>query len=130
VGHPFLFRRDDPAKLLLGRDGADVLRNEEGTAIIGDPRNDSHVFVSQMHPAFARAHNAFVDRARATGVEESRVSEHAARELRSHYQSVVLREFLPRLIGSPLKSVRHAPTEWSPIRPLIDLLRGDRLPGA
>jgi hypothetical protein len=101
-GHPFLFRRDDPAKLLLGRDGADVLRNEEGTAIIGDPRNDSHVFVSQMHLAFARAHNAFVDRARATGVEEARVSEYAARELRWHYQSVVLREFLPRLIGSSL----------------------------
>jgi hypothetical protein len=84
-----------------------VLRNEEGTAIIGDPRNDSHVFVSQMHLAFARAHNAFVDRARAIGVAEARVSEHAARELRWHYQSVVLREFLPRLIGSPLKSVRR-----------------------
>jgi len=111
VGHPFLFRRDDPAKLLLGRDGADVLRNEEGTAIIGDPRNDSHLFVSQMHLAFARAHNAFVDRARATGVEEARVSEHAARELRWHYQSVVLREFLPRLIGSSLTEL---------------ILRGDR----
>jgi hypothetical protein len=91
-------------------DGADVLRNEEGRAIIGDPRNDSHVFVSQMHLAFARAHNAFVDRARAIGVAEARVSEHAARELRWHYQSVVLREFLPRLIGSPLKS-------GSPTRP-------------
>ena len=102
VGHPYLFRRDDPAKLLLGRDAADVLRNEEGTAIIGDPRNDSHVFVSQMHLAFARAHNAFVDRARAARVTEARVFETATRELRWHYQSVVLREFLPRLIGSSL----------------------------
>src|SRR5262245_43396731 len=31
VGHPYLFRRDDPAKLLLGTDDADVLRNVEGT---------------------------------------------------------------------------------------------------
>ncbi len=111
VGHPYLFRRDDATKLLLGQDGADVLRNEEGTAIIGDPRNDSHVFMSQMHLAFARAHNAFVDRARAARVEEARVFEHAARELRWHYQSVVLREFLPRLIGSSLTEL---------------ILRGDR----
>src|SRR5262249_18643669 len=41
VGHPFMFRRDDPAKFLLGTDGHDVSRNAEGIAIIGDPRNDS-----------------------------------------------------------------------------------------
>lgn len=102
VGHPYLFRRDDPAKLLVSRSGTDVLRNEEGTAIIGDPRNDSHVFMSQMHLAFARAHNAFVDRAREARVEEARVFEHASRELRWHYQTVVLREYLPRLIGRSL----------------------------
>ena len=102
VGHPYLFRRDDPAKLLLGRDGADVLRNEEGTAIIGDPRNDSHVFMSQMHLAFAKAHNAFVDQVRSEGVAEAQVFDDAARELRWHYQAVILREFLPRLIGREL----------------------------
>ena len=48
LGHPFLFRRDDPAKLLTGQGGGDVLRNPEGTAVIGDPRNDSHLFMSQM----------------------------------------------------------------------------------
>ena len=46
IGQPFLFRRDDAAKLLLSRDANDVQRNAEGTAIIGDPRNDSHVFMS------------------------------------------------------------------------------------
>jgi Animal haem peroxidase len=102
IGHPYLFRRDDPAKLLLGRDGADVLRNVEGTAIIGDPRNDSHVFMSQMHLAFATAHNEFVDRTRAAGVGDGQVFEHAARELRWHYQNVILREFLPRLVGGEL----------------------------
>ena len=102
VGHPYLFQRDDPAKLLTGPDGRDVLRNSEGTAIIGDPRNDSHVFVSQMHIAFVRAHNAFVDRVRSGGTPEGEVFEHAARELRWHYQTVVLREFLPRLVGADL----------------------------
>ncbi|PWT83469.1 MAG: peroxidase [Blastocatellia bacterium] len=102
VGQPFLFRRDDPAKLLLGSDGGDVQRNAEGTAIIADPRNDSHVLMSQMHLAFARAHNAFVDEARAAGVPDPQLFATAARELRWHYQSVVTREFLPRLVGDDL----------------------------
>jgi hypothetical protein len=102
IGHPYLFSRSDPAKLLTGSDGHDVLRNSEGTAIIGDPRNDSHVFMSQMHLAFVRAHNTFVDLVRSQGTPESEVFETAARELRWHYQTVILREFLPRLIGPDL----------------------------
>jgi hypothetical protein len=53
-----------------------------------------------MHLAFVHAHNAFVDRARAKGTSEPSVFETAARELRWHYQTVVLREFLPVLIGA------------------------------
>jgi len=102
IGHPYLFARSDPAKLLTGSNGNDVLRNSEGTAVIGDPRNDSHVFVSQMHLAFVRAHNAFVDLMRLEGRPESEVFETAAQELRWHYQTVILREFLPRLIGADL----------------------------
>src|SRR5882762_6477282 len=93
IGHPFLFQRDDPAKLLLGRDGTDVPRNAEGIAVIGDPRNDSHVLMSQMHLAFLRAHNRFVDEARQRSISEDRVFEEAARETRWHYQAVVLYEF-------------------------------------
>ena len=102
VGHPYLFRRDDPAKLLTSADGFDLLRNAEGTAIIGDPRNDSHALMSQMHLAFVHAHNAFVDRLRTRGTPEPDIFEDAARELRWHYQTVVLREFLPRLVGNEL----------------------------
>jgi Animal haem peroxidase len=102
VGHPYLFERSDQAKLLTGPDGRDLLRNSEGTAVIGDPRNDSHVFMSQMHLAFVRAHNAFVDLVRSEGMPESEIFETAARELRWHYQTVVLREFLPRLVGPDL----------------------------
>ena len=67
--------------------------------MIGDPRNDSHTLISQMHLAFTHAHNAFVDRARAHGTPEPLIFETAARELRWHYQNVILREFLPKLIG-------------------------------
>ncbi|MEG9436490.1 hypothetical protein JAO29_09980 [Edaphobacter sp. HDX4] len=36
TGHPYLFQRDDPAKFRLGKDEADIQRNENGPAIIGD----------------------------------------------------------------------------------------------
>jgi len=102
IGHPFLFERRDPAKLLTSPDGADLLRNFEGTAVIGDPRNDSHLVMTQMQLAFARAHNTFVDRARTAGTPEAQVFETAARELRWNYQSVILREFLPSLVGTTM----------------------------
>ena len=102
VGHPYLFQRNDPARLLTASDGRDVLRNIEGTAIIGDPRNDSHVLMSQMHLAFAHAHNALVERVRAQGVPQPEVFARAARELRWHYQTAILTEFLPALVGADL----------------------------
>lgn len=102
TGNPFLYQRDDPAKFLLGSDGADVQRNAEGIAIIGDPRNDSHMLMSQLHLAMLRAHNAFVEDARHKGVASDRVFDEAARQLRWHYQWIVLNEFLPALVGQAL----------------------------
>jgi hypothetical protein len=102
VGHPFLYQRDDPAKFLLGADLCDVQRNAQGIAVIGDPRNDSHMLMAQMHLALQHAHNAFVDDARAGGTPEHGVFETAVRELRWHYQSAILGEFLPSLVGEPL----------------------------
>jgi hypothetical protein len=102
VGHPYLFQRHDPAKLLTAPGDRDVLRNGEGLAIIGDPRNDSHVLMSQMHLAFVHAHNALVDRARGHGTPEPEVFATAARDLRWHYQTAILSEFLPTLVGADL----------------------------
>ena len=102
VGQPFLYRRDDPAELLLGANDADVPRNAEGIAIVGDPRNDSHMLMAQMHLAMLKVHNAFVDDARQAGVAEPRVFETAVTETQWHYQTIVLNEFLPSLVGQPL----------------------------
>ncbi|HWR16791.1 MAG TPA: peroxidase family protein [Terriglobales bacterium] len=102
TGHPFLYQRDDPAKFLLGADGLDVQRNAEGTAVISDPRNDSHTLISQMHLAMLKAHNAFVDELRLDGVRDDRVFDEACRLLRWHYQWSILNEFLPTLVGSLL----------------------------
>jgi hypothetical protein len=100
VGAPYLYRRCDPAKLLES-DG-DVPRNQEGTALIADPRNDSHIFMSQMQVAFIRAHNRIVDRLRADGADHVDLFEDARRALTWHYQWVIVHDFLPQLAGSEL----------------------------
>ncbi|HST12274.1 MAG TPA: peroxidase family protein [Terriglobales bacterium] len=117
TGHPFLYQRDDPAKFLLGVDGADLQRNAEGIAVIGDPRNDSHMLMSQLHLAMLRAHNAFVDEVRRTGTSNDRAFDEAARQLRWHYQWIILNEFLPALVGETLAKqvLREGPKWFHPV---------------
>jgi hypothetical protein len=102
VGSPYLYDSDDPAKLLLGQSGSDVPRNEQGIALVGDPRNDVHLFMNQMQVGFISLHNRLVDRLRADGVPEGELFEEARRAATWHYQWVILREFLPTLIGPEL----------------------------
>src|ERR1700728_1649993 len=118
TGHPFLYQRDDPAKFLLGPDGADVQRNADGIAIIGDPRNDSHMLISQLHVAMLRAHNAFVDEARRNETSADGVFEAAARQLRWHHQWIILHEFLPALVGQTLADqvLQEGPRWFRPTR--------------
>jgi hypothetical protein len=102
VGAPFLYRKDDPAKLLLAPGGDDLPRNQEGIALVGDPRNDVHLFTSQMVVAFIKLHNRLADDLRDEGVAEDDVFAEARRAATWHYQHVILREFLPGVIGAPL----------------------------
>jgi hypothetical protein len=104
VGSPYLYSRSDPAKLLLGGGQAacDVPRNDEGVALIGDPRNDVHLFMNQLQVAFIQLHNRLVDRLREDHTDTAAVFEEARRAATWHYQHVLLREFLPGLIGSEL----------------------------
>ncbi len=100
VGSPYLFSQADTAKL-LAPDG-DVPRNQEGVALIGDPRNDVHVFVSQMQVAFIAAHNLLVDRLREDGVAEAELFDEARRALTWHYQWLIVNELLRGLAGDEL----------------------------
>jgi len=92
AGSPYMYRRDDPARL-LENDG-DLPRNQEGIALIGDPRNDVHSFMNQMQVRFIETHNALVDR---LGDFDA-----ARRELSWHYQWAILDDFLPMLVGRDL----------------------------
>lgn len=106
AGDPFLYDVNDAAKLLLGSNDAgtpdDVQRNAQGLAIIGDPRNDSHIFVSQLHLTFLKFHNAVVDLLRGSNGDARTLFDEARRLVRWHYQWIVLHEFLPLLIGEKL----------------------------
>jgi hypothetical protein len=105
TGSPYLFDREDPAKLLVTEHpdgGGDVPRNAQGIALLGDPRNDVHLFVNQLHVAFLRLHNRLVDRLREDGVPEGDLFEEARRAAMWHYQWIVLHDFLPRLVGEEL----------------------------
>jgi len=99
-GSAYLYQRDDPAKLLEA-DG-DLPRNQEGIALIGDPRNDTHSFMNQMHVRFLSAHNLLVDRLREDGVAEADLFPRARRTLVWHYQWLIINEFLPLLVGREL----------------------------
>lgn len=115
LGSPYLYGRDDPAKL-LENDG-DLPRNQEGIALIGDPRNDVHVFMSQMQLAFIRAHNLLVDRLREDGEDEGEVFDEARRALTWHYQWLIVNDFLPVLAGRELvdEVADHGPRFYRPV---------------
>ena len=109
VDSPYLFCRGDPARLLLGRSESgrhdDLPRNPEGVALAGDPREDGHVLVSQLHVAMIQAHNQLVDRLRADGVPDADLFDAARRALTWHYQWVILHDYLPETIG-PQRAAR------------------------
>ena len=100
---PFLY---DGIKLLLGEKFQIAARNPKAFdvpraaasskgirhAIIGDPRNDENVIVSQLQGMLLRFHNRLVDLN--PGWDFDRVQQ----EVRWHYQWVVLHDFLPLIV--------------------------------
>jgi hypothetical protein len=97
--------RNDPAKLLIETGGIfeDLPRLSDGTAIIGDPRNDEHMIIAGLHCAFILFHNNAVDHARANGARSWQDAFARARRLTTwHYQWLVLHEFLPLVVGQAM----------------------------
>lgn len=106
TGDPHLYDLEDLDKFLLGINDAgkmdDLPRNRQGRALVGDPRNDVHLIISQLHLAFLKFHNAVVDHLRQQGVQSADVFKEAQRLVRWHYQWIVLHEFLPLTVGDTL----------------------------
>lgn len=125
---PYLYDDDDRAKLRLGARVADSgpeagpdLPRIGNVALIGDPRNDENLIISQLHAVFLRFHNAVVDEVRAEGgFAPGDVLAEAQRRVRWHYQWVILNDFLPRMCGEDvMHDVLHrdefvVTTGWAP----------------
>ncbi len=100
--NPHLYQRGNRNKLLLGHDTAgnenDLPRNSEEVALLGDPRNDENLIVSQLHLAFLKFHNEVVDNI-GSPPPGSTLFDEAQRTVRWHYQWMIVHEFLPMIAG-------------------------------
>jgi Animal haem peroxidase len=65
-------------------------------AIIGDPRNDENVIVSQLEAMFIRFHNRMVD------LFPGEPFEKIQQRVRWHYQWVIIHDFLPTILGQEM----------------------------
>lgn len=97
----------NPGSEAISRDGSlkfDLPRNSQSTPLIGDPRNDENLVLSQLQVAFIKFHNALVAKVKADFglTNPTEVFLEAQRLTRWHYQWIILHEFLPKTIGQPL----------------------------
>ncbi len=96
---PYMYADDRKSFLLgspltLGNPKArDLERNAAGRALIGDPRNDENVIVSQFQGLFHRFHNRVVAENSGLAFEQVQAI------VRAHYQHVVANDFLPRIVN-------------------------------
>ena len=96
LGDPLTGNAGDPKARGLPRnrpEGAEPAR-----ALIGDPRNDENVIVSQLQASMLRFHNRMVDYLAQKDAASPSFDE-AQRMVRWHYQWVVLHDFLPTIVG-------------------------------
>ena len=91
---PHLYDPSQRGLLLVGsqvngvENPRDVPRRTDGHALLGDPRNDENLFLSQLHLLFLRFHNRLLI---------GRSFEEAQEEARYYYQAIVLYDFLRRI---------------------------------
>lgn len=70
------------------------------TALLGDPRNDENLIVSQFHQTMLRFHNQVVDGLAAVGFTGDIFVE-ARRIVRFNYQWAIVNDYLKRICGKP-----------------------------
>lgn len=93
----------------------DLPRDPNNNAIIADSRNDENILISQFHLAMLKFHNAVTDRVRQDPTFANRsareVFNEAQRQVRWHYQWIIVNEFLPMTIGQGLVNdlLRNSP---------------------
>jgi hypothetical protein len=105
VAQQELYDPSDHVKLKLESGGLfeDLPRRVDGTAIIGDPRNDENLIIAGLHCAVAAFHNSAVDHVRGEGLSGAADVFQAARRLTTwHYHWLIVTEFLPQIVGQDM----------------------------
>lgn len=101
---PFHYRPGTaPARLLVEPNvegEEDLPRTSQGIAIIGDPRNDENIIVSQLHLVFVRLHNKMADSVEAdSSIDPEQKWDETQRRVRWTYQQMVVHDYLRRIAG-------------------------------
>jgi hypothetical protein len=86
----------------------DLTRGENGRALIGDPRNDENAIVSQLQGLVERFHNRFAQNNTDLSLADIQ------RQVRFHYQYVVLNDFLPRIVHSDVLNALKSDGVYDP----------------
>ena len=103
---PYLYTKANRSKFVLGPNRGvlpmnrpDVQRTTDGTALIGDKRNDENKIVVQIQALFLKFHNKIYDQIAPsfTASQEAAHFAEAQRIVRWCYQWLVLRDFLPKV---------------------------------
>jgi len=117
---PYLYELERPEFFLIGqttesptgRQGEqlgilpnDIPRASSMLGLLGDPRNDENLIVSQLHLAFLKFHNKVVQGIQDGAIQqESPIRKSAFEEARDlviwHYQWIVLHDFLKRILDN------------------------------
>ena len=87
AANPELYEADGERLKVNDRD---LPRNPDGSAIVGDPRNDENQVIAQIHVAFLRAHNRLID--------QGYRFEKARKLMTWRHQWLVVHEFLPEVL--------------------------------
>lgn len=98
--------------------GPDLPRNKPqndptARALTGDPRNDENLIVSQLHLTMLKFHNLVVEHvATTTSLRDDNLFKEAQRQVRWHYQWVVINDFLKRIAGADVVADILQPAEF------------------
>ncbi len=104
-GRTRLLTEEIPGSAAVSIDGTvrrDLPRNSQNVALVGDPRNDENLIVSQLQLAFLRFHNlvlADVSAELGAGFTADENFAEAQRIVRWHYQWLIVHQFLPTTVG-------------------------------
>lgn len=125
TANPFLYQNNG-ASFVIGKDKTgedDLPRNsdaDDARALIGDPRNDENMILSQLTLALMKYHNRVV----ADLGQTPTLFEDARAIVRKHYQWLVVNEFLPLIVGANIvneilstkpRFVRFDPQPFMPV---------------